>query len=251
MSCRAKIGEFSPEITLSKNQCEKLDLKSILFLPNGEEACGTRACVYETGNPDVVVKITEDVEDVRGFVQTTGSSKVVGAKDLRVLKAIKTMDGEPVFAMVVEKAEPLDRRDQIFINDVLFSELNQDLFRGLKESEPFEVKPEVRKKIAPKCREIVKKGKSRADSRFSDEDEAVKACELVVGDAVDAIEEFGQSGVLLSDNHAGNWGRRKGKLVAIDLGMSTPPWAPREAKVKALAGNRGESIRRQWPRRRK
>jgi len=251
MSCRAKIGEFSPEIALSKNQCEKLDLKSILFLPNGNEACGTRACVYETSDPGTVVKITEDIEDVRGFALMKGSPKAVGVKDLRKLTAIKTMDGEPVFAMVVEKADPLASRDQIFINDVLFSELNEDLFRGLREGDLFRVKEETRKKIAPKCREIVKKGKSRADSRFSDEDEAVKACELVIGDAVDAIEEFGQSGVLLSDNHAGNWGRRKGKLVAIDLGMSTPPWAPREAKVKALAGNRGESIRRRWPRRRK
>jgi len=248
MSCIVKVGEDHPGVTLTESQCKKLDLKELLRLPDGGIACGTRACVYETSDPNTVVKITEDVEDVRAFDLTRGSKRVIPQKLLRKLKGIKTFDwDDPVYAMVVEKAEPLSGRDQIFINDVLAFDLTSNIFRGVKQDEPFEVKKEVRVRVAPKCRFIVGKGKAAADARFADEEESVKACELVVNDAIDAIEEFGKAGVLLSDNHAGNWGRRKGKLVAIDLGMSTPPWAPREAKVPALAGNRGESIRRVWP----
>jgi len=236
MQCDVQIGE---QITLEKfrltpTQCRELGIDSLMLLPNGSEACGTHACVFNTSDRDWLVKITDDEEDVYGFLKSQGSPHVVGFRGAYKLRGQKTWDKRPLFAMRVEKVEQVRGNDRAYLTGVLYERLTSPALKGFKGESRYSVPKNIRDSVIPECDSYVRDlGEDPAAHR--------PRCSAVVNEGLDAIEDLMNRGVAFTDTHAGNWGRRRGKLVAIDLGLSRPPWSREKLKVPVLSGNR------QWP----
>lgn len=244
-------------IGLTDNQHKALGIDSLMFLGKDDPACGSYACVYNSKDPKWIVKITGDEEDATGFAKAKGSEFVARTREIYRLTGLGHPEtGRPMYGLVVERVDPIVGKESLFINMVLWSSagsLNQSgLFDGYEEGKKFTVAPKIRSMIEPQCRRIVKTAMGRGDKRFVSEDSETEACRLLINQTVDAVEDLANRGVQFTDNHAGNWGRRKnGRLVAIDLGLSSPPWGAPNPKIPRLDGNRGrargEFITKPWP----
>lgn len=258
-------GHEHDEVALTPSQRKTLGIDSLMLLmPDGTPACGKFACAYNTKDPDWVVKLTSDEDDADGLARAKGSEFVVPTKGIYELKGVRDPAYQtPMYGIIAERVNPVVGKESLFINEVLFGtfdeEILKNLFSGYKEGAKFVVEPRVRAMIEPKCRLVVQEAKKYGDSRFVSEDADTEACRLLINEAVDAAEDLANRGVVFTDNHAGNWGRRKnGRLVAIDLGLSSPPWGRQKAAITRLAGYRdpvrGEFLRdprktakRVWP----
>ena len=251
-------GHEFDEIELTDSQYKALGIDSLMLLPDGSPACGAFACAYDTKDADWVVKLTSDDDDADGLQRAKGSEFAVPTKGVFELKGIRDpVYQTPVYGVVVERVTPIVGKESLLINEVLYDGrgtglTKSGLFSGYKDGQKFVVEQRVRDMIEPKCRSLVQTMRARKDPRFVSEDGETEACRLLINETVDAVEDLANRGVQFIDNHAGNWGRRKnGRLVAIDLGLSSPPWGKQRAQIQRLAGYRhpvrGEFLRKPWP----
>lgn len=238
MSCKVKIGEGITEelFDLTDSQCQTLGIDSLMLLPDGSEACGTHACVFQSRDPNWLIKITDDAEDIRGLIRAKGSQHAVNTRAAYRLTGKRASGNRPLFAAVVEKVDQVKGNDRAYLTGVLYERLVTPALRGFAGDRKYSVPQSVRDAVVPECENFARNlGQDPAAHRSS--------CRAVVNEALDAIEDFMNRGVAFTDVHAGNWGRRRGKLVAIDLGMSKPPFAKDRLRVPALAA----PPKRVWP----
>lgn len=99
---------FGPyRVCLTKNQ------RAALFKnkPIREVGCGTFACAYEHPNPNLVVKITRDEQDVGGLLQARGTGLVPEVYDAYELRgggrSLKDGKKTRVYAVIAERLRPL------------------------------------------------------------------------------------------------------------------------------------------------
>lgn len=230
MLCKVKIGEGRTQqvFDLTEGQCGTLGIDSLMLLPDGSEACGTHACVFQSKDPGWLVKITDDDEDIRGLLRAKGSPHAVNTRAVFSLRGRRTRSKKPLYAAVVEKVEQVRGNDRAYLTGVLYERLVELALGGFTGETKYVVPQGVRDAVVPEC---------DAFARGAGQDPAAhrSACRAVVNEALDAIEDFMNRGIAFTDAHAGNWGRRRGKLVAIDLGMSKPPFAKDRLRVPSLA----------------
>jgi hypothetical protein len=248
MSCRTRevqVGKHQ-KIELTPTQCAALDLVEILG-GDIDSGCGEHACAYTTSKPDTLIKITDDAEDVFAFRAAKGTGLVPKAG------TPVQLGDRPFFAFEVAKAKLPDVRDQIILNDLVNHQLVEVMFgsqRPKEERNPiplgrgkfrFEAPESIPDVIEAECKVFGERvGKlNRAD--LGTGPEFRERCRVIGNTAADVIEKLAKVGVKFTDAHAGNWGFYKGRLVAIDLGLSHPPMGRPVARL-----NGTESLR--WPR---
>lgn len=258
-------GHESDKVELTGSQYKALGIDSLMLMPDGTPACGQFACAYDTKDPNWVVKLTSDEDDADALQRAKGSEFVVPTKGVYELTRLRDPVYQmPMFGIVVERVTPIVGKESLFINEVLWGAgltglVKAGLFSGYTEGQKFVVERRVRDSIEPKCRSLVQTMRNRKDPRFVNENVETEACRLLINQTVDAIEDLADRGIQFVDNHAGNWGRRKnGRLVAIDLGLSSPPWRRQKTQIPMLSGFKdpvkgefldapGKGSKRVWP----
>jgi hypothetical protein len=199
------------------------------------------------------VKITADQDDVRGFEQLKGSKRIPPTGAARSLKGKTDHKGRQVYAFPVGRVEMPNLRESVYLDEVL-DRINVKVFAPVRQGQPYSVPTPVRESVDFLCRRITDMAQAKLPDQFSDTYESNFVCRSTVNEALDTIEEFANKGVYFTDNHSGNWGRHKDRLVAIDLGLSAPPWDSGPPAVKALAMLSPNRVRRpmkltpRWPR---
>jgi len=134
---RYRFGPY--EVCLTKNQRKKLFKDGIVGLRLG---CGVFACAFETNDPDKVVKITRDPEDVAALIKAQKTDVVprlyaaytLGSDPAGKGHSTKTGEQTPAYALVVERLRTLDEDDvdnyssDIFgaVNDYLSGDMDLD-----------------------------------------------------------------------------------------------------------------------------
>jgi hypothetical protein len=252
MSCRTlevQVGKRGTE-ELTATQCAGLDLIEILG-GDPETGCGEKACVYTTPDSKTLIKVTKDADDVYGFVAAKGSGVIPKAG------TPVQLGDRPLFAFKVAKVQTIEEpRDQLILNDVLSHGLIERIFgqaRPKNERDPipmgrgkfhFTLPADIDTRVDTECVEMKRRIEKLSPERqalFGPLHEFTPRCRILTDQAVSVIEKLGQHGVKFADAHAGNWGFDKGRLVAIDLGLSN---SPKPRAVKRLNGT--ETLR--WPR---
>lgn len=239
MSCQqttVKAGHQTFELT--PTQCAGLDLLDLLRNSKGEEACGEHACVYTTSKPDTLLKITDDADDVFGFA---------AAKGLPVVPTTGTpvqLGNESRYAFTVAKVQLPDVRDQIILNNVVNHGIVGAIFdhrRPKDEQYPVLIRGKNYRFNAPdyitdvvesECKDLADRVESLGRKDLGTRPEVIDRCRYIGNTAVNVIEKLGQRGVTFTDTHAGNWGFHKGRLVAIDLGLSHAPKGRRLTRLQ-------------------
>jgi nucleoid-associated protein YgaU len=239
MSCEVVAGEAADgSVVLTDNQCRTLDIQNVLALSDGagnHAACGSKACVYETSDPSTLVKVTSDWMDVWALKKTAGMADVVPVKRMFKLKgkrrSVNGVAENALYAIEVARAQPLSKRDELFLNTTAFDAItlyfDQMLLPGVSPKSVIDFRESCRKTVDAARRG----GKPYMTTPQADQ----AACEAVTSDALDAVERMAKRGVYFTDAHAGNWGRYNGRLVALDLGLSAPR-GTRTPKVPELEG---------------
>lgn len=242
--CTVKVGKKTA-INLTPNQCAVLQPTGFV---NTDEAdsCGSHACAYGTREPGWIVKFTDDAQDVRGFMAAGDSGLTPKVRGIFRLRG-QRKGRKPVYAMQIERAEPLTKKEEIFINEVLALRLGLNAFDLAERSDPrtgvarpFEIDPQTRTDVRDVCWRIANAAKARAKPGFDDPTASFRECVPLINRSLDVTESLGRRGVFLTDNHSGNWGKQNGKLVAIDLGLSRPKWDTKRRMPTILDGFR-------WP----
>lgn len=248
--CRVKVSKKAT-ITLTPSQCARL--RPVRPIGGSEDsACGSHACAYETEDQNWLVKFTDDWQDVRGFMAAGNEGLTPNVRGIYKLKGQKR-GKKGVYAIGVERVEPLNKKEELLINEVLFLRLGWNAFDLSDRSDPrtgvsarFRIDPQTRAEVPQTCAFIARAAKMKGKPGFDDEAKSVSECVGLIRSALDVTEKLGQRDVFLTDNHSGNWGKRNGKLVAIDLGRSRPKWAFSRQMPQTLGG-----ARFRWPSKRR
>jgi hypothetical protein len=243
--CRVKVSKRAT-VTLTKSQCDAL--RAVRPIGGSEDsACGTHACAYETQDPRWLVKFTDDWQDVRGLMAAGNKGLTPDVRGIYRLTGQKR-GKKAVYAIEVERVEPLSKKEELLINEVLFLRLGLTAFNIADRSDPrsgaplpFKIEPQTRADVPRTCRFIADAAKARGKPGFDDAAASASECADLIRRALDITEALGREGVFLTDNHAGNWGKKNGRLIAIDLGRSRPQWDTKRVMPPKLDGNG------QWP----
>lgn len=243
LMCKVRAGDQVDTTLLTPNQCKALDIRNVLkkhddWLKAEVDACGTRACVYETGTPGTLVKITRDWEDVRGFVRGGKTGAVVPHKRIFELVGKSVQDnGEtfPLYAIEVQRADPLTKAEEFFGDEVVLQSANAYL-NGARQLRLPGMRPSDVIDVADACQIAVENESKSKFPRVTATPDVIEACKRFTDEALDVIDELAASGVQLTDAHGGNFGRHKGRLVAIDVGLSAPPDDQNVPSVPRLRG---------------
>lgn len=207
------------DVCLTPNQAKVLSLGDKL-------GCGAFACAYDTKDPDKVVKITRDPDDVAAL-QLANEKKSAYVPKLhaayQLVQGGVNRQGEtiPVYAMVVERVTPVPREKRDDYN--LWMDKAGEIF------DEFDSWQKGRRGVAA---DVVE----RTCKPVKDGDKA-KDCRQLISDVMEAYKDLKKIGINWEDWHAGNIGYDdpdKGALV-IDLGISQMKQKP---QAELLAGLR-------------
>ena len=188
--------------------------------PLAELGSGSTACVYTTPRPDTLVKLTTDPEDPYALAKVKGSKAVPRIDNIFQLRG---PDGKnrDLWAVEVERVQTIPHNDleatflDVFNNAVIWDEAHLTV-KGVDPK--YKVPAKTKALARNRCKEAGQDGWFPAH--------LVPQCNAVAKEAFAVYEELGKKGVAFADSHPGNWGRKNGKLVAIDLGLSNT--APEE-----------------------
>lgn len=212
--------------TLTPGQARFLDVGE----PIGE---GARACVYESNkDKGTVLKLTNDPLDAYALDAMRGSwavPKVHGVYEL----LDKDHQRQKFYAVQVERVDLPTEDEKKYLR--LFEQMMWKYDLNVVPDEPdpkYTIRKDIKQRIKGSC----------ADAAYSGQfpQTLVKKCEKFIGGATDAYEEISKRAISFTDVHTGNWGVRKGKPIAIDLGFSNAK--PRE--LEQLEGMRSKKMRR-------
>jgi len=203
---------FGPyEVCLTNNQQETLFHGFV-----GEKlGCGTFACAFKTRDPDKVVKITRDPQDVAALLRAQGSGMVPKVHAVYTLgsdeagKGVSTETGNrtPAYALVVERLKTLN---------------------------------DIEKRESRKMFDVVN---DYHDGKI-DLHEACASNPRIVCKAVKAAAELKhRTGIKWTDAHYGNIGYgQDGKLKILDLGITKTAL---KEKPRILEGAVADRLRKQ------
>ena len=172
---------------------------------------GAHACAFEVqGDPERVVKITQDQDDAFSFAELRDK----GVRALPKIYGVHSLldeQGSPrgLFAIEVERVTPLAARSTEAAAIGLFN----DYLLGFEPGGfPKKIDAKAKRELGQWC----------VDAKDQGFVQNVTECKGVQSEAIAAYEELQRAGYAFEDAHPGNWGRdKKGKLVAIDLGYSS------------------------------
>jgi hypothetical protein len=193
--------------------------------PGKPIGCGSFACAWGV-NPQQVVKITRDREDVDGLVASAGMDHVI-----RVDKIVRlpgagvdraTKQKIDLYAIVAERINPLTKAQQKAVK----SPLERARMAVLKHTAAHQGAPEAFK--------VDDEWKAKLKKYTCQRSPTKKWCPEFVSSFADVFAELFRRGVVWQDAHSGNIGLdNQGKWKALDLGFSG---TKKKANIPALNG---------------
>jgi hypothetical protein len=228
------VGEKTRHLALTANQCKVL---KPIGVPLG---CGVYGCAYDQSETGKVVKFTKDPEDVAALEAMSKTGDSVPFYSSYQLRGLKTARGgeakKPVYAVIVDKVEPLDYEDAFYIDQVFGAVARSNAVVGLQAQKKSKSSSRNQAPSVLLALPGAKLNLSAGCKYFVDRTQGtnLKRCLKVTNRVLDITRTAAKKGLWFTDSHSGNFGYLKGKIVVSDLGLTYAKFDKPPASLRGL-----------------